>query len=137
MGETRIYWLIDTRPETMRQWSRGLPFYCGMTERDDNALYKHLLVAVHDASSRLKECGVNWRIHVVQVIPFAIDSDPYPARQYWIDTLRRSFPGSCLNKRRETSSASQNRNKLAQDISKMRKCFTRRRMIGGLPPPPY
>lgn len=136
VGETRIYWLIDMRPGTMRQWSKGLPFYCGMTEQDDTALHKHLLTTAFAAASRLKECGDNWRVHVVQVVPFAIDSDPYAARQYWIDALRFGFPG-CLNKRRDAPQRRPEKNMLVRDAATVRKYFTRRRTTGYLPPPPY
>lgn len=103
MIDTKIYWLLDIRPEVLSKWPKGLPFYCGMTTRDETAMRYH---AVGDLKARrrphitrrLEQCGKDWKIQIVQVV--SKGDDPCAARRRWRQMLQLNFP-DCLKSSRK------------------------------------
>lgn len=97
---TTIYWLVDTRPDTIAAgWPNGLPFYCGKTvfdhefrlrdHRRDAIRHPHRLIA-----KRMVECGDFVRSRVMEMVP--LDQNWGERERYWISTLRLLYPG-CVN----------------------------------------
>lgn len=96
--DTVIYWLLDTRPETMAAgWPLGEPFYCGKTVRSTaKRLVSHRSSAAHNphgrVGARLLECGDFVRIETMEVVP--PDQDWRERERHWIRLMRGSFPGA-------------------------------------------
>jgi hypothetical protein len=95
---TFIYWLIDTRPETIAAgWSAGLPFYCGKTVHAPETRFKgHLHLArkkpARRLSLRLAACGEHVRVQTMEIVP---PGDGWMERERrWIKILRFGFPGT-------------------------------------------
>lgn len=96
---TRIYWLIDTRPETLLAHPTGKPFYCGKTVKDAiERLQAHRVAARmypgRPISRQLSECGKHVRVDVVEVI--SPHADWSERERFWIANLRCAFP-DCVN----------------------------------------
>lgn len=96
---TFIYWLVDMRPEMIASgWSRGLPFYCGKTDRKPHTrLYEHKRDASRNpyglVGPRVVECGEHIEIQVMETIP--ADGNWRSKERRWIWLLRGSFPNTC------------------------------------------
>lgn len=97
---TNIYWLYDIRPETLVEWPKGQPFYCGKTvsnvevrlrEHQRDAKNKHPNRAI---SKRLARCDGFTRIQIMEVVPS--DGDWRECERHWIRSLRERFSG-CVN----------------------------------------
>lgn len=96
---TNIYWLYDTRPETVAVFGPcGRPFYCGKTVHDvEVRLRGHKLTTKthprRPLSKRLVEIGKhNVQARIVEVVP--IDVDWAARERHWIKELRLQFPGA-------------------------------------------
>jgi hypothetical protein len=96
---TSIYWLIDTRPGTIRAgWTRGLPFYCGKTvDTPQKRFHGHNSDAIRKPdrvlSQRINACGRHMRIQVMEVVPAHLSWVESEVR--WIKQLRLLFPETC------------------------------------------
>lgn len=94
---TSIYWLYDTRPETINTgWPDGQPFYCGKTtQKPKQRLYRHRRQPYGKAGPRIIACGEFIRIQIVEIIPS--DGDWQSRESFWIYTMRLLWPDCCLN----------------------------------------
>jgi hypothetical protein len=97
---TNIYWLIDTRPETIASgWPIGKPFYCGKTVHSiRDRLSDHQWTARHfprrKVSQMLNAAGDAVVVRLMEVVPLGIS---WSARErHWIRVLRHLNPG-CAN----------------------------------------
>jgi hypothetical protein len=97
---TTIYWLVDTRPETIANgWSNGYPFYCGKTIFSaEKRLVEHYATAVkhpHRAiAAWIRGCGKHICVQIMETVP--TDKDWAERERYWIATLRLLWP-LCAN----------------------------------------
>lgn len=97
---TTIYWLVDTRPETIAiGWPTGYPFYCGKTVFSvERRLGGHRRAAVlqphRPISQWITACGNFIRVHVVEVVP--LGQSWVDGERRWIKCLRANFP-ICVN----------------------------------------
>jgi hypothetical protein len=97
---TSIYWLVDTRPETIAAgWLQGLPFYCGKTVRSvAKRLAGHRYASTRsphgEVSPMMRECGVYVKAATMEVVP--VDGDWITRECHWIAFLRRINP-NCTN----------------------------------------
>jgi hypothetical protein len=88
---TVIYWLIDVRPEILREAPSGIPFYCGKTIlRPKDRFQKHTSDAnkypAKAISVRLNKCGNHIRVQIMETVS---PSDDWAAREkFWIRMLR-------------------------------------------------
>jgi hypothetical protein len=94
---TLIYWLFDTRPETLIEWPNGRPFYCGKTVLRPSARFdKHRSDAkrcpVRAISKRLIECGQHVRLQIMETV--SPNADWSARERYWILTLRTLYSGA-------------------------------------------
>jgi hypothetical protein len=97
--DTCIYWLVDTRPETLLTNPAGLPFYCGKTVKAPNSrLWTHFQTARkhpnRPISIRLNQCGEHVRIQLMEIVP--ADGNWAERERSWIRVTRFAFPG-CVN----------------------------------------
>lgn len=101
---TLIYWLFDTRPETLVEWLNGYPFYCGKT-----VLTLSERLSAHRSSARrcqnrpvaqkINECGEHIRIQVMAV---ASSHENWAEQEriwidlekFWIRSLRLLWDGA-------------------------------------------
>lgn len=93
---TNIYWLIDVRPETLIEWPKGRPFYCGKTIFDVDVRFAHHRNALQRYPNRpvsqwLKVCEGHVRVQRMEVVPFG--ESWVEREQFWILTLRTLYPG--------------------------------------------
>lgn len=97
---TLIYWLVDTRPETIANgWSNGYPFYCGKTiftaqkrlteHRHGAKQHPHRAIAAW-----IRGCGKHIRVQTMETVQ--ADGDWSERERYWIATLRLLWP-LCAN----------------------------------------
>lgn len=93
---TYIYWLFDTRPETIAAGHpNGRPFYCGKTlEPPEERLKQHIKTAKkvpHRLASRvILNCGEHISVATVAVVPAG--GDWAAAERNWIRTLESAHP---------------------------------------------
>lgn len=96
---TTIYWLEDHRPETLRRWPNGKPFYCGKTvfspqKRFEQHRYQASMSPNRNLSKRILACDIHVRVRTMEVVPVGAD---WEARErWWIYTLRLLW-SDCLN----------------------------------------
>jgi hypothetical protein len=93
---TSIYWLFDMRPETLVEWPKGRPFYCGKSIYDPPSRLRD-----HRASARkypnrlisiwLNNCTVHVRVQTMEIVP--PDGDWRERERFWIHTIRLLHPG--------------------------------------------
>lgn len=93
---TLIYWLFDTRPETLVTWPNGRPFYCGKTvEGAKVRLKNHRSVARkypnRPISQHLNACGIHVRIQIMEIVPASCDWSN--RERFFISTIRLLYPG--------------------------------------------
>lgn len=94
---TNIYWLYDTRPETVAAFGpQGRPFYCGKTvlapsRRLDSHKWTARRYPTDPHSQRILECGDSINIRVMEIVP--PESNWCVREQFWIATIRVLFPG--------------------------------------------
>jgi hypothetical protein len=96
---TSIYWLFDTRPETLIAWPQGRPFYCGKTVSDAEFRFaEHRRDANRHptrlVSVRIVECAECVRVQVMEIVPAS--GDWRRREHHWIGALRLLYPG-CVN----------------------------------------
>lgn len=87
---TAIYWLYDTRPETLIAWPNGRPFYCGKTVHDvSRRLRQHEYDACRcdrRVSKWMTLCRGFVRLETVEIVQ---PGDNWRAReQFWVQTIR-------------------------------------------------
>lgn len=89
---TNIYWLYDTRPETVAvHGPDGQPFYCDKTVRSiEQRLCGHRWDArhqlAHKTHTKIIECGEHIRTQLIEVVPLEINW--VEREQFWIAQLR-------------------------------------------------
>lgn len=96
---TSIYWLVDTRPETLTDWPDGLPFYCGKTVgKIQRRLAGHKRDALRfpgrEMGKRLIACANYVEIRCTEIVP--IKGDWIERERCGIKFIRDNFP-ECLN----------------------------------------
>lgn len=123
---TTIYWLFDTRPETIAEsgWQCGVPFYCGKTQYSKEARLLGHKIAARNAQfpitrkvfRKLQECGDHVRIDCIELVPAG--GRWRPRERYWIKILRSINP-ECANTRDGGDSVMtvETRNKLRASLS--------------------
>lgn len=97
---TNIYWLVDTRPETIASgWPVGKPFYCGKTVHSvERRFAGHkcdaLKYPTRPISRALLKCGNDIQVKLIEIVPINID---WTVRErHWIRLLRYLNP-ECAN----------------------------------------
>lgn len=97
---TAIYWLYDTRPETIAaRGPGGFPFYCGKTARGlAKRFYEHQSCAkrypARKISVAILGCGQHVCFGAVEIVP--AEQDWVARERYWIAILRQLNP-NCVN----------------------------------------
>jgi hypothetical protein len=96
---TSIYWLFDTRPETLIEWPQGRPFYCGKTVSDVEFRFaEHCRDAnrypARPVSAWIIECATFVRVQIMQIV--TASENWRECERRWIGTLRLLYPG-CAN----------------------------------------
>lgn len=97
---TTIYWLYDTRPETIAKgWVEGYPFYCGKTiHAPEKRFGQHKSTAwrtrTKPVSLMILACGPFVEIRTIEVVP--VSEDWQQREQHWIAVLRKLNP-ACTN----------------------------------------
>lgn len=97
---TNIYWLIDTRPETIASgWPIGKPFYCGKTVKTPEArLGEHRQDArrhsTRKASVAITAVGDFIAVRTMEIVP--VSSDWCDRERHWIKLIRHLNP-DCVN----------------------------------------
>lgn len=96
MRPTYIYWLIDIRPETLRKYPNGRPFYCGKTvvgveKRLGGHKYAACKPSRNPTASRIRRIGENYvKAVVMEIVPPDGDWETRECR--WIEILRYMVP---------------------------------------------
>lgn len=99
MRPTTIYWLEDCRPETLRRWPNGKPFYCGKTvhspeKRFEQHRYQATISPHKKMSKHILACEPHIRVRTMEVVP--PNGNWEEREKWWIYTLRLLWP-QCFN----------------------------------------
>lgn len=95
---TNIYWLYDTRPETVAVFGpEGQPFYCGKTVQTiEKRLRSHRYAAPQDplqkTYAKILECGDHLRTQLIETIP--PENNWLVREQFFIAEIRRINPNA-------------------------------------------
>lgn len=95
---TNIYWLYDTRPETVAVFGpEGQPFYCGKTVGIiEKRLLRHRNAAAQGASrktyAKIQECGQHVRTQLIEVVP--LGTNWVEREKFWIAQIRAINPNA-------------------------------------------